>query len=192
MVKIPMIRRNGMNGKLLTAVMISVFLLSISVAVAGNGPGGQKGGPQTKTDGASGGEVQQNQRREQNQQQNTSRDGSGDQLRTRDRDRDREREQKGLAGDEGDNLKLKKRERMQEQTRVENHVNTLFYIDQDGEMHQWRLRYNKRLRKFEEAGDGEAMNNYLHRIANQYRFKNKKDNQRFVVWARKNKPWSEQ
>jgi hypothetical protein len=171
MVKIPMIRRNGMNGKLLTAVMISVFLLSISVAVAGNGPGGQKGGPQTKTDGASGGEVQQNQRREQNQQQNTSRDGSGDQLRTRDRDRDREREQKGLAGDEGDNLKLKKR---------------------DGEMHQWRLRYNKRLRKFEEAGDGEAMNNYLHRIANQYRFKNKKDNQRFVVWARKNKPWSEQ
>jgi hypothetical protein len=65
------------------------------------------------------------------------------------------------------------------------------YISSDGEKYVWRRRFNRRLMKFEEKGNSEAMNRYLNRIANRYRFGDGEEAEKFREWARENRPWHE-
>ncbi len=104
-----------------------------------------------------------------------------DQDRDRDRDRDRDHDQ------EPDPYRDRDRDK-QQLGKLDGEYNP-YYISLDGEIYEWISGFNWRLTNYEENGDIEAMNKYVHRITLRYRFKNPEDIQGFVNWVHENKPW---
>jgi hypothetical protein len=68
----------------------------------------------------------------------------------------------------------------------------LFYKTQEGKLYWWHRSYNSRLRNYEENGDLDGLNRYLYEIASSYSFERKSDEDGFVEWALKEKPWNEE
>lgn len=124
---------------------------------------------------------------------NTKSAQAGDRNRVRDRDQvcdevpDPDRDRDRDRGEEFDQNRDQDRDK-QRLGKLDGD-NTPYYISQDGEIYEWISRFNWRLTNYEENGDIEAMNRYLHRIALRYRFKNQEDIQGFVNWVHENKPW---
>ncbi len=87
---------------------------------------------------------------------------------------------------DADRLRKQDRDRVQENEKDQN----LCYVSSDGEEYQWRRQYTYRLKRYEETDDQEAINRYLNRIANRYRFKHEEDKEGFIAWAKENKPWN--
>jgi hypothetical protein len=69
---------------------------------------------------------------------------------------------------------------------------SLFYKTKEGHLYLWHHSYNRRLRSYEENGDGESLSRYLYELANRYRLTNKSDTEDFVEWALRKRPWNEE
>jgi uncharacterized protein YxeA len=82
---------------------------------------------------------------------------------------------------------VRDKERNREQRQVK-----LFYKTQDGKLYWWNRSYNSRLRNYDKNGDQDGLNRYLYEIASSYSFENKSDEDGFVKWALKEKPWNEE
>ena len=63
------------------------------------------------------------------------------------------------------------------------------FTAQDGNTYRWQLRFNRKLCRFEEKGDKEAMHKYLEKIAGRYTFVHSSEVDDFVNWAFQNRPW---
>jgi len=75
------------------------------------------------------------------------------------------------------------------QHQLENKIEkNVCYVTSNGDVYEWRNRYNRRLERYESTNDGESMNRYLQRIAHRYRLQDK-EIEDFVSWALKNRPW---
>jgi hypothetical protein len=63
------------------------------------------------------------------------------------------------------------------------------FTAQDGTTYRWQHRFNRKLYRYEEKGDKEAMHKYLEKIAEKYTFEHGNDADDFVNWALQNRPW---
>ncbi len=88
-------------------------------------------------------------------------------------------------------------ESTQDQTQTQNRIRertnrdeeTPCFIAQDGNTYTWQRRFSRKLRRFEEEGDEEAMHMYLEKIANRHTFEYNSGVDDFVHWAVQNRPW---
>jgi hypothetical protein len=64
-----------------------------------------------------------------------------------------------------------------------------YFTAQDGNTYRWQHRFNRKLSRYDEHGDAQAMYKYLERIANRYNFEYGNDADDFVSWALQNRPW---
>ena len=85
---------------------------------------------------------------------------------------------------QGDMLKTQEREMLKTQD-----GDCICYETKDGKLYEWNNSYNWRLKNFEKEDDEQGLHRYLREIANRYRFGNKSNEDGFVEWALKNRPW---
>jgi membrane protein involved in colicin uptake len=143
-----------------------VAFIPLSLAFAGNrsgGPSGSGGSP----------DIQSTQTRMRNQDQQCEEEPLMTQDRTRERLQDSE-----------EPLRTRDRERLQKLDE-EN-----AYLASDGKTYEWKRNYTVKAQKYEESQNVQALNSYLNRIANRFRFQHEKDVEGFVKWAQQNKPWN--
>ena len=86
---------------------------------------------------------------------------------------------------QGDMLKTQEREMLKTQD-----GDCICYETKDGKLYEWNNSYNWRLKNFEKEDDEQGLHRYLREIANRYRFGNKSNEDGFVEWALKNRPWN--
>jgi len=60
----------------------------------------------------------------------------------------------------------------------------------DGKLYEWNNSYNNQLKAFEKENDEQGLHRYVREIANRYRFENRSDEEGFIEWALKNRPWN--
>ena len=63
------------------------------------------------------------------------------------------------------------------------------FTAEDGNTYRWQNRFSRKLLRFEEDGDEEAMHKYLEKIANRYNFEYNSGVDDFIHWAVQNRPW---
>jgi hypothetical protein len=160
-----------MNFRKFTLVMVVVGALSFSVALAGQGTSGQSAGGSTQ------GEVRET--------------GSGPQSDTaaarQVRSRQRAQEQDCNLTTDQQKSQSKEQTRMQERNRIEYPC----YETRDGEILQWKHRYTRRMRSYEEEKDEEAMLRYLERVCKREGIDDPDQIAGFTKWALEQKPWRE-
>ena len=152
-----------MKKKGIVWVLIIIFSITVSVAIAGNNNGGSSDGKQ----GTGGSDTAQN-----------------DMVRERTQDRIMDNE------DNCENEPLQSRDRTHDRVKENTSEEPVpGYLAKDGEVYEWNHIFTKRTKQYEDQDNPDAMNRYLNRIAKANRFKDKKDVDGFVQWALKNRPW---
>ena len=152
-----------MKKKQIVWVLIVIFSITVSVAIAGNNNGGSSDGKQ----GTGGSDTAQNDTaRERNQDRQMVNDNNCDNEPAQSRDRTQDRVRENTAEEP-----------------------TPGYLAEDGEIYEWNHRYTKRTKQYDDQDNPETMNRYLKVIAKRNRFKDQKDVDGFVQWALKNRPW---
>jgi len=63
------------------------------------------------------------------------------------------------------------------------------YETKDGNLYWWLEGYDEKARKLADAGDGEALADYVREIAANYRFGSESDEEGFIQWVLSGKPW---
>jgi hypothetical protein len=66
----------------------------------------------------------------------------------------------------------------------------LCFEAKDGKLYEWKNSYNFRLQNLEKEDDEQGLHRYVREIANRYRFGNKSDEEGFVEWVLRNRPWN--
>jgi hypothetical protein len=64
-----------------------------------------------------------------------------------------------------------------------------YFTAQDGTTYRWQHRFNRKLSRYDERDDAQAMHKYLEKIAEKYTFEHGNDADDFVNWALQNRPW---
>ncbi len=64
-----------------------------------------------------------------------------------------------------------------------------YFTAQDGNTYMWQHKFNRKLSRYDERGDAQAMHKYLEKIAGRYTFEHNSEVDDFVNWAFQNRPW---
>jgi hypothetical protein len=113
-------------------------------------------------------------------------DPKGDRDQDRDCTQDQDQTQKRDQTQDQDPTYDQKRDR----DRTGQDEEALYFTTQDGDPYRWKYRFNRKLSRYDERGDAQAMHQYLEKIANRYNFKHGNDADDFVNWAFQNRPWN--
>jgi hypothetical protein len=160
-----------MDFRNFTLVMVVVGALSFSVSLAGQGTSGQSAGGSAQRGVRDTGSGPQSDTAAASQVQSRQRAQEQDCNLTADQQKSQSREQT----------------RIQERNRIEYPC----YETMDGEILQWRHRYTRRMRSYEEKKDEDAMLRYLRRVCEREGIDDPDQIAGFTKWALEQKPWRE-